>query len=191
MRERDTSPVFVLFGGEIITKKPINEDLINEAIRFKEVLVIGPNGEQLGVMFRREALAKAEEFELDLFCVAPNAQPPVCKILDYGKHRFESQKKAREAKKNQHVTEVKPLRLSPVIDTHDFETKLKHARKWLADGMKVKVDMRFRGRLITRLDVGKKVMNEFMESVSDIANVEKYPTLEGNMMHCIIAPKKK
>ncbi|MBS3988285.1 MAG: translation initiation factor IF-3 [Erysipelothrix sp.] len=181
-----------MFGGEIITKKPIiNEDLVNEAIRFKEVLVIGPNGEQLGVMFRREALAKAEELELDLFCVAPNAQPPVCKILDYGKHRFESQKKAREAKKNQHVTEVKPLRLSPVIDTHDFETKLKHARKWLSEGMKVKVDMRFRGRLITRLDVGKKVMNEFMGAVSDIANVEKYPTLEGNMMHCIIAPKKK
>ena len=91
-----------MFGGEIITKKPINEDLVNESIRFKELLVIGPNGEQLGVMFRREALAKAEELELDLFCVAPNAQPPVCKILDYGKHRFESQKKAREAKKNQH-----------------------------------------------------------------------------------------
>jgi translation initiation factor IF-3 len=182
---------FVLFGGEIITKKPINEDLVNESIRFKELLVIGPNGEQLGVMFRREALAKAEELELDLFCVAPNAQPPVCKILDYGKHRFESQKKAREAKKNQHVTEVKPLRLSPVIDTHDFETKLKHARKWILEGMKVKVDMRFRGRLITRLDVGKKVMNDFMGSVSDIANVEKYPTLEGNMMHCILAPKKK
>lgn len=180
-----------MFGGEIITKKPINEDLVNESIRFKELLVIGPNGEQLGVMFRREALAKAEEFELDLFCVAPNAQPPVCKILDYGKHRFESQKKAREAKKNQHVTEVKPLRLSPVIDTHDFETKLKHARKWILEGMKVKVDMRFRGRLITRLDVGKKVMNDFMGSVSDIANVEKYPTLEGNMMHCILAPKKK
>jgi translation initiation factor IF-3 len=180
-----------LFGGEIITKKPINEDLVNESIRFKELLVIGPNGEQLGVMFRREALAKAEELELDLFCVAPNAQPPVCKILDYGKHRFESQKKAREAKKNQHVTEVKPLRLSPVIDTHDFETKLKHARKWILEGMKVKVDMRFRGRLITRLDVGKKVMNDFMGSVSDIANVEKYPTLEGNMMHCILAPKKK
>jgi translation initiation factor IF-3 len=180
-----------LFGGEIITKKPINEDLVNESIRFKELLVIGPNGEQLGVMFRREALAKAEEFELDLFCVAPNAQPPVCKILDYGKHRFESQKKAREAKKNQHVTEVKPLRLSPVIDTHDFETKLKHARKWILEGMKVKVDMRFRGRLITRLDVGKKVMNDFMGSLSDVANVEKYPTLEGNMMHCILAPKKK
>ncbi len=180
-----------MFGGEIITKKPINEDLVNESIRFKELLVIGPNGEQLGVMFRREALAKAEELELDLFCVAPNAQPPVCKILDYGKHRFESQKKAREAKKNQHVTEVKPLRLSPVIDTHDFETKLKHARKWILEGMKVKVDMRFRGRLITRLDVGKKVMNDFMGSVSDIANVEKYPTLEGNMMHCILAPKKK
>ena len=107
----------------------MTEELVNENIRFKEVLVIGPTGEQLGKMFRREALEKAAELDLDLLCVAPNAQPPVCKILDYGKYRFEAQKKAKEAKKNQHVTEVKPLRLSPVIDTHDFETKLKQARK--------------------------------------------------------------
>ncbi|NLA78721.1 MAG: translation initiation factor IF-3 [Erysipelothrix sp.] len=168
-----------------------NEDLVNERIRFREVLVIGPEGEQLGILMRREALEKAYEMELDLMCVAPNAKPPVCKILDYGKYRFEQQKRAKEAKKNQAVTELKPLRLSPVIGQHDFDTKLKHARNWLEDGMKVKVDMRFRGRLITRLEVGKKVMNNFIEETADLANVEKAPSLEGNMMHVILAPKKK
>ncbi len=155
------------------------------------MLVIGPEGEQLGILMRREALEKAYEMELDLMCVAPNAKPPVCKILDYGKYRFEQQKRAKEAKKNQAVTELKPLRLSPVIGQHDFDTKLKHARNWLEDGMKVKVDMRFRGRLITRLEVGKKVMNNFIEETADLANVEKAPSLEGNMMHVILAPKKK
>lgn len=168
----------------------MTEELVNENIRFKEVLVIGPQGQQLGKMFRREALEKAAEFDLDLMCVAPNAQPPVCKILDYGKYRFETQKKAKEAKKNQHVTEVKPLRLSPVIDTHDFETKLKQARKWSSQGVKVKVDMRFRGRMITRLEVGKQVMNEFIEAMSDIAQVDKAPNLEGNTMSVVISPKK-
>jgi len=165
--------------------------LVNENIRFKEVLVIGANGEQLGIFLRREALEKAYEQNLDLLCVAPNGQPPVCKIVDYGRFRFEQQKKVKEAKKNQHVTEVKPLRLSPVIDTHDFETKLKHARKWIEDGMKVKVDMRFRGRLITRIEVGKKVMQNFIEEISDIANVEKHPSMEGNTMYVILAPKRK
>ena len=145
----------------------------------------------MGILMRREALEKAYEMELDLMCVAPNAKPPVCKILDYGKYRFEQQKRAKEAKKNQAVTELKPLRLSPVIGQHDFDTKLKHARNWLEDGMKVKVDMRFRGRLITRLEVGKKVMNNFIEETADLANVEKAPSLEGNMMHVILAPKKK
>lgn len=168
-----------------------NEDLVNEAIRFKEVLVIGSNGDQLGVMLRREALERAYDEELDLLCVAPNANPPVCKILDYGRYRFESQKKSKEAKKNQHVTEVKPLRLSPVIDTHDFETKLSQANKWLASGMKVKVDMRFRGRMMTRQEVGMKVMNEFITKLSDIANVDKQPKLEGNIMSCVLTPKKK
>ena len=164
--------------------------MVNENIRFKEVLVIGANGEQLGIFLRREALEKAYEQNLDLLCVAPNGQPPVCKIVDYGRFRFEQQKKVKEAKKNQHVTEVKPLRLSPVIDTHDFETKLKHARKWIEDGMKVKVDMRFRGRLITRIEVGKKVMQNFIEEISDIANVEKHPSMEGNTMYVILAPKR-
>lgn len=165
--------------------------MVNENIRFKEVLVIGANGEQLGIFLRREALEKAYEQNLDLLCVAPNGQPPVCKIVDYGRFRFEQQKKVKEAKKNQHVTELKPLRLSPVIDTHDFETKLKHARKWIEDGMKVKVDMRFRGRLITRIEVGKKVMQNFIEEISDIANVEKHPSMEGNTMYVILAPKRK
>ena len=175
-----------------ISKKVMtNDDLVNENIRFKEVLVIGPKGEQLGVMMRREALEKAYEFEMDLLCVAPNGNPPVCKILDYGRYRFEAQKKAKEAKRNQHVTEVKPMRLSPVIDQHDFDTKLRQARKWVEGGMKVKIDMRFRGRLITRLEVGKKVMKNFIEQMSDIATVEKAPALEGNTMSSVLTPKKK
>ena len=175
-----------------ISKKVMtNDDLVNENIRFKEVLVIGPKGEQLGVMMRREALEKAYDYELDLLCVAPNGNPPVCKIVDYGRYRFESQKKAKEAKRNQHVTEVKPMRLSPVIDTHDFDTKLRQARNWVEDGMKVKIDMRFRGRLITRLEVGKKVMNSFVEQMSDIASVEKAPALEGNTMSVVLTQKKK
>ena len=164
---------------------------MNDNIRFKEVLVIGPEGEQLGVMMRREALEKAYDYDMDLFCVAPNAQPPVCKIMDYEKYRFEAQKKAREAKKNQHVTEVKPLRLSPVIDIGDFETKLKQASKWLQSGKKVKVDMRFRGRLITRQEVGLKTMDEFTEKLSEFGTVEKKQVLDGRIMSCVIAPKKK
>ena len=140
---------------------------------------------------RREALEIAYDQELDLLCVAPNATPPVCKVLDYGRYHFEQQKKAKEAKKKQHVTEIKPLRLSPVIDKHDFDTKMRHARSWIENGMKVKVDMRFRGRLITRLEVGKKIMNNFIEEISDIANVEKRPALEGNTMSTVLAPKKK
>ncbi|MCF0109253.1 MAG: translation initiation factor IF-3 [Erysipelotrichaceae bacterium] len=169
----------------------MTEELVNEAIRFKEVLVIGPNGEQLGQMSRREALDAAYDQELDLYCVAPNAQPPVCKILDYGRFKFQAQKKAKEAKRNQHVTEIKPLRLSPVIDTHDFETKLNQARKWAEAGQKVKVDMRFRGRMITRQEVGKQVMNEFIEAMSDLASVDKAPALEGNTMSVVLSPKRK
>ena len=166
----------------------VNDDLVNEKIRFKEVMVIDADGEKLGIKMRREALQIAYDQDLDLLCVAPKAVPPVCKVLDYGKYHFEQQKKAKEAKKKQHVTEVKPLRLSPVIDRHDFETKMRHARKWIEDGMKVKVDMRFRGRLITRQDVGKKIMDSFTEEIADNAVVEKIPALEGNTMSCVLAP---
>lgn len=154
-------------------------------------MVIDSNGEQLGVMSSRDALEKAYDEGYDLLCVAPNAQPPVCKILDYGKYRFEAQKKAKEAKKNQQVTEVKPLRLSPVIDTHDFETKLKQATKWIESGLKVKIDMRFRGRMMTRQEVGMKIMNDFIERLSEISSIDKEPKLEGNIMSCVLTPKKK
>ena len=171
-------------------KRNVPEELVNENIRFHEVLVIGQNGEQLGVMMRREALELAYDQNLDLYCVAPNAKPPVCKILDYGKFHFAEQKKAREAKKKQHVTEIKPLRLSPVIDQHDFDTKLKRAREWIEDGQKVKIDMRFRGRMITRQEVGKEILNQFIEQISDIAEVTKAPSLEGNTMSVVFSPRK-
>jgi translation initiation factor IF-3 len=173
-----------------ITKRKTDE-LVNENIRFKEVLVIGPEGEQLGVMSRRDALTAAFDAELDLFCVAPQGNPPVCKILDYGRFKFEAQKKAKEAKKHQHQVEIKPLRLSPVIDTHDFETKLKQAREFLNEGNKVKLDMRFKGRMMTRIEVGTKVMNDFAEAVKDLANVDKAPVMEGRTMSVILTPIKK
>lgn len=165
-------------------------DIVNEAIRDREVLVIGSDGTQLGVMSRRDALQKAYDEDLDLLCVAPNAQPPVCKIIDYGRYRFEQQKKEREAKKNQQTAEMKSLRVSPVIDQHDFDTKVKRAKEWLSDGQKVKVDMRFRGRMITRQEVGKQVLDKFTEQVSDVADVTKPPMLEGNTMSVTFSPKK-
>jgi len=174
-----------------ISRKQGNEDLVNENIRFKEVLVIDQNGTQLGILSRDEALNLAYDADLDLFCVAPGGHPPVCKFIDYGRYRFEQQKKTRESKKNQHVTEIKQIRVSPVIDQHDFDTKLRQARKWLEEGIKVKVDMRFRGRMMTRQDVGKIVMNSFVEATADLAGVEKQPSLEGNIMSVVLSPKKK
>ena len=165
-------------------------DIVNEAIRDREVLVIGSDGTQLGVMSRRDALQKAYDEDLDLLCVAPNAQPPVCKIIDYGRYRFEQQKTEREAKKNQQTAEMKSLRVSPVIDQHDFDTKVKRAKEWLSDGQKVKIDMRFRGRMITRQEVGKQVLDKFTEQVSDVADVTKPPMLEGNTMSVTFSPKK-
>ena len=169
----------------------VNDDLFNEKIPFREVLVINANGEQLGVMSKKEALDIAYKQNLDLLCVAPKARPAVCKVLGYGRYHFEQQKKAKEAKRKQHVVEVKSLRLSPIIDTHDFETKVRQTSKWIEAGMKVKIDMRFRGRLITRLEVGRKIMNDFIEAMSEVAVVEKKPSMEGNTMSTVLAPKKK
>ena len=171
-------------------KRNVPEELVNENIHFREVMVIGPEGEQLGVMMRREAIQHAKDEGLDLYCVAPNATPPVCKILDFGRYRFNEQKKAREAKKKQHVTEIKPLRLSPVVDVGDFQTKLRHAREWIEDGQKVRLDMKFRGRMITRKEVGETVMNDFIEKISDIAQVDKKPGMEGNTMSVVLSPRK-
>ncbi len=166
-------------------------DLVNESIRFREVLVIAPDGESLGVMTRNQALDTAYDYELDLVCVAEKAKPPVCRIMDYEKYRFEQQKKAKEAKRNQHVTEVKGVRLSPVIDINDFNTKVRQAKGWLEDGNRVKVDMRFRGRMMTRQDVGKKVMENFITELSEVATVDRQPKLEGNTMSCTLTPIKK
>ena len=154
-------------------------------------MVIGHDGNQLCKICSREAYKVAQEEGLDLVCVAPNSPCPVCKILDYGKYRFEKQKAAKEAKKKQSFTEVKPLRLSPVIDTHDFNTKVNQARKWLEQGMKVKADMRFRGRMMTRQEVGMVIMNDFIDSLKDVGSIDKQPKLEGNIMSCVISPIKK
>ena len=169
----------------------VNDDLYNEKIPFKEVMVINADGQQMGVMSKRAAIELAYSQNLDLLCVAAKAKPPVCRVLDYGKYHFQKQKKDKEAKKKQHVVEIKSLRLSPIIDTHDFETKLKHAKKWVESGMKVKIDMRFRGRMMTRQEVGKEIMNNFIEAMQEYAIVEKKPSLEGNTMSTVLAPKKK
>lgn len=191
-------PVFFLKKRKVsninnrrVAPNNVNDDLFNEKIPFKEVMVIDANGDKLGVMSKRDALNVAYNQNLDLLCVAPKARPAVCKVLDYGKYHFEQQKKAKEAKRKQHVVEIKSLRLSPVVDTHDFETKVRQATKWIESGMKVKVDMRFRGRLITRVEVGRKIMDDFLAQMSEIANVEKKPQLEGNTMSTTLAPKKK
>lgn len=154
-------------------------------------MVIDSNGQQLGIMSSSEALNIAYDQDLDLLCVAVNANPPVCKVLDYGKYHFEATKKAKEARKNQQNNELKPLRLSPVIDTNDFNTKLKQARKWIEGNMKVKIDMRFKGRMMTRQEVGLKIMNDFVSSLADISTVDRPPKLEGNIMSTVLMPKKK
>lgn len=177
-----------------ISNKYINtgsEELVNERIRFKEVLVIDQNGEQLGVKTRNEALRIAENAELDLVCVAPKAQTPVCRIMDYGKHRFEQQKKQKEMKKNQKIVTLKEAQLSPTIDIHDFNTKLKHSIKWLEGGDKVKVSVRFRGRQLAHIDIGEKILNDFVAQCQEYANIEKPAKLEGRTLTAILAPKKK
>lgn len=179
--------------GNFPQKKPLkdNKELVNENVRFPTVLLIGPNGEQLGTMSSREAQFKANEYDMDLFCVAPNAQPPVCKILNYGKYRFEQQKKAKEAKKNQKVVEIKEVQLTPQIGSHDMETKARNALKFLAEGNKVKVGVRFRGRQMTHLDVGEEALNNFIALIGEAAVIEKPAAMDGRWMVAILAPNKK
>ena len=182
---------YSIINNRKVVPNNVNDDLYNEKIPFREVLVIDANGKQLGVKSRNEALDIAYRQNLDLLCVAPKARPAVCKVLNYGKYHFEQQKKEKEAKRKQHTVELKSLRLSPVVDTHDFESKLRQVRKWIEQGLKVKIDMRFRGRMMTRQDVGRQIMNDFLEQVKDIAVVEKKPALEGNVMSIVLAPQKK
>ena len=162
---------------------------INEQIRAKEVQLIGENGEKLGVLSLNDALDKAEEKKLDLVLVAPNGNPPVCKIMNYGKYKFEQAKKEKEAKKKQKVLEVKEIRVTPNIEEHDFGFKSKNARKFIEDGAKVKITVRFRGREVNNVKLGEAVINKFIEELSDIASPEKKPLLEGRNMFVILSKK--
>ena len=162
---------------------------INEEIIDKEVRLIDDEGNQLGIMSAEEALKIATERELDLVKIAPGSNPPVCRIMDYGKFRFEQAKKEKEAKKNQRVIEIKEIRMSPSIDTNDLNTKLKNAQKFLADGDRVKVSVRFRGREMAHTEIGEVLLKEFASKCSEVANLDKAPKLEGRSMSIFLSPK--
>jgi len=167
----------------------ISEVMINERIRDKEVRVIGQDGEQLGIMSARDAMKIAREAELDLVKIAPGAKPPVCKIIDYGKYRYELARKEKEAKKKQRTMEVKEVRLSPNIDTNDLNTKINQARKFLSKGDKVKVTLRFRGREMAHVNYSKQILDSFCEKLEDIATVDKKPKMEGRSMVLFLSQK--
>ena len=164
--------------------------MINEQIRDREIRLIGVNGEQLGIMSAREAMKKAEEAELDLVKIAPTAKPPVCKIVDYGKYKYEMVRKEKEAKKKQRTIEIKEIRLSPNIDTNDLNTKVNAARKFLSKGDKVKITLRFRGREMAHMNTSKHILDDFAQSVADIAVIEKAPKVEGRSMTMFLTEKR-
>ncbi|OHF13915.1 translation initiation factor IF-3, partial [Lacticaseibacillus rhamnosus] len=163
--------------------------MVNDSIRAREVRLISQTGEQLGVKSTRDALAIAEDANLDVVLVSPNAKPPVARIMDYGKFRFELQKKERDARKKQKTVTIKEIRLSPTIGEADFNTRLKNATKFLNKGDKVKVSVRFRGRAITHKDLGRKVLEQMADAVKDIAAVETHPKMDGRSMFLMLAPR--
>ena len=164
--------------------------MINEQIRDREVRVIGENGEQLGIMSARDALKLAKEAELDLVKIAPTAKPPVCKIIDYGKYRYELARKEKEAKKKQKTVEIKEVRLSPNIDTNDLNTKVNNAKKFIGKGNKVKVTLRFRGREMAHVQQSKHILDDFAAMLEDVATVEKPAKLEGRNMSMVLTVKR-
>jgi len=164
------------------------DTLVNEAIDFPEVRVIGADGEQLGLMSSEKALKMAYDKGLDLCLMSAQATPPVCKIMDFGKYRFDREKREKEAKKKQQTVELKEIQLSPRIDTHDFETKAKHAKKFLESGNKVRVVMRFRGREMSHMAIGREVIDKFAEFCSEVGTVDKKPALDGRIMSMVISP---
>ena len=174
-------------GGVSAISKLVHE--LNEAINDKEVRLIGSQGEQLGIMSSAEALRIADEQGLDLVKISPQATPPVCKLMNYGKFRFEQSKREKEARKNQHVVEIKEIRMSPGIDIGDFNTKLKNAQKFIADGNRVKVSVRFRGREMAHTSIGRDLLERFAEQCAETANLDKAPKLEGRMMSIFLSPK--
>ena len=162
---------------------------INEDIRDKEVRLVSSDGRQLGIMSSRDALSVAAKAGLDLVKISPKANPPVCKVMDYGKYRFEQSKREKEARKNQHVIEVKEIRMSPSIGENDFNTKLKNAQKFLRDGDRVKVTVRFRGREMAHTNIGEQLLRKFAEQCAELANLDKQPKLEGRNMSMFLSPK--
>ena len=164
--------------------------MINEQIRDREVRLIGEDGEQLGIMSSREAMKLAVEANLDLVKIAPTAKPPVCKIIDYGKYKYEQTRKEKEAKKKQKTVEVKEVRLSPNIDTNDLNTKVNNAKKFIGKGNKVKVTLRFRGREMAHMASSRHVLDDFAELLTDIAVVEKAPKIEGRSMTMFLSEKR-
>lgn len=168
----------------------ISDLMINGQIRDKEIRVIGEDGEQLGIMSPREAMKIAQEAELDLVKIAPKAQPPVCKIIDYGKYRYELARKEKEAKKKQKTVEVKEVRLSPNIETNDLNTKVNNAKKFISKGNKVKVTLRFRGREMAHMQQSKHILDDFAELLADVAVVEKPAKLEGRSMSMVLTEKR-
>ncbi|MGV9192058.1 translation initiation factor IF-3 [Arcanobacterium canis] len=169
----------------------INEPRVNDRIRVREVRLVGPAGEQVGVVRVEDALRLASEANLDLVEVAPNADPPVAKLMDYGKYKYEAAQKARDARRNQANTQIKEIRLSLKIDSHDYETKLKHANKFLDGGDKVKVQLRFRGREQSRPEVGLKLMQKVAEDLKENSTLESAPRVDGRNMVMVLAPLKK
>lgn len=178
------------FFYSILEGTTISETLINEQIREKEVRVVGADGEQLGIMSGKEAQKLADDAELDLVMIAPTAKPPVVKIVDYGKYKYEQLRREKEAKKKQHTTEVKEIRLSPNIDTNDLNTKMNAARKFLTKGDKVKITLRFRGREMAHMNNSKHILDDFAEGLSDIAVVDKAPKVEGRAMTMFLTEKR-
>ena len=168
----------------------ISELMINEQIRDREIRLIGEDGEQLGIMSARDAMKLAREANLDLVKIAPTAKPPVCKIIDYGKYRYEQARREKEARKKQKTIEVKEIRLSPNIDTNDLNTKVNQARKFVSGGNKVKVDVRFRGRELAHTAVGKTILEDFAQKLSDIAVIDKPAKLEGKSMVMFLVEKR-
>ena len=177
-----------LFILEVLTIGKLEHQL-NEEIRDKEIRLIGADGAQLGIMSADQANALAEEQGMDLVKISPAAVPPVCKIMDYSKFCFDQKKREKEAKKNQRVVEIKEIRMSPSIDTNDFNTKVKSAQKFLADGNRVKVSVRFRGREMAHTNLGEKLLMDFSAACTDVATMEKNPKLEGRFMAMFLTPK--
>ncbi len=181
---------FIRGADHFMEGRTISELMINEQIRDREVRLIGEDGEQLGIMSSREAQALADEAGLDLVKIAPQAKPPVCRIVDYGKFRYEQSRKQKEAKKKQKTIEIKEIRMSPNIDVNDLNTKVAAARKFLEKGNRVKVTLRFRGREMAHMQAGKHILDDFAEALAEVASIEKEPKVEGRNMTMFLVEKR-